>query len=125
MFFYPKNFQKKFSNNIFGKKHVYFKLKVLAPILSILFLLITANLTFSSQQSDMTYADEVSNFSEESKESQDKDLLEIELLAYLNNSFFILPTLEEQEITFCCETYLSPNKTYDNPPPEQQLTVHS
>ncbi len=74
----------------------------------------------ANQETNISFTgEEVSNPSEENRESQDKDFLETELLAYISNNLDTLHTSEKQSITFCSDAYSSPNKIYDNPPPEQ------
>lgn len=88
-----------------------------------LFLLVTTGMTFSvnaDEQNNISLTEEkTSNTSEENKEDQtDNTLREVELIAYLHSDIYPFTLTLKQAFNSYRNTYVSPIKIYDNPPPE-------
>lgn len=102
-------------------KKAFPKLKLLISILSILFLFTISSQTFVKfdKETSISYAEEEPPASsQDDQHSEEDSLKDIELLAFLQHSFYGLTITEKQSYGCSVKIYFSPNTVYDNPPPE-------
>ena len=97
-------------------------MKLLTCILSILLLFGISTHTFYTKfdkKDNIRYTqDDSPQAPEDYQENQDEELKDVELQAFLNNNFYNISPIQEQEYTCVSNIYTSPSTLYDNPPPE-------